>query len=58
MLTKILAIVIITLFVVALVEGVFLYIKQLEIWNLRTKIFDMSGLEPVFWEDTKWQEDR
>lgn len=55
MLLKTLIIVAIALFVVAVVEGVLLYIKQVEIWNLHTKIFDMSGLEPVFWEDAEWE---
>ena len=56
MVTKIILIVAIALFAIAFVEGVVLYIKQVEIWNLRTKLFDMSGLEPVFWEDAEWRE--
>ena len=55
MLVKTLIIVAIALFAVAFVEGVVLYIKQLKIWKLRTKLFDMSGLEPVFWEDAEWE---
>ena len=55
MLTKILLIVAICLFCVAVVEGVLIYIKQVQIWNLRLKLFDMSGLEPVFWEDAEWE---
>lgn len=55
MVTKVLIILAIALFTVAAVEGVVLYIKQVQIWNLRTKLFDMSGLEPVFWEDAEWE---
>ena len=55
MVTKVLIIVAIALFAVAAVEGVLLYIKQVQIWNLRLKLFDMSGLEPVFWEDAEWE---
>lgn len=55
MLTEILLIVAIALFAVAAVEGVVIYIKQVQIWNLRLKLFDTSGLEPVFWEDAEWE---
>ena len=55
MVTKVLIIVAIALFCIAVVEGVVLYIKQVQIWNLRLKLFDMSGLEPVFWEDAEWE---
>ena len=46
---------IIALFVVALVEGIVIYAQRYEIWRLKDKLFDMSGLEPVLWEDAEWE---
>ena len=55
MIVKTLLIVAIALFVTALVLGVIVAIQRREIWNLRLKLFDMSGLEPVMWEDAEWE---
>ena len=53
---SILLILAITLMAVAFLELVVILIQRREIWNLRLKLFDASGLEPVFWEDAEWQE--
>lgn len=55
MIVKTLIIVAIALFVVALVLGIIVAIQRREIWDLRLKLFDMSGLEPVIWEDAEWE---
>ena len=55
MIVKALLIVAIALFVTALILGVIVAIQRREIWNLRLKLFDMSGLEPVMWEDAEWE---
>ena len=55
MIVKTLIIVAIALFVTALVLGVIVAVQRREIWNLRLKLFDMSGLEPVIWEDAEWE---
>ena len=55
MIVKILLIVAIALFVAALALGVIVAIQRREIWDLRLKLFDMSGLEPVIWEDAEWE---
>lgn len=55
MIVKILLIVAIALFVASLVLGIVVAIQRREIWNLRLKLFDMSGLEPVIWEDAEWE---
>ncbi len=55
MIVKTLLIVAIALFAVALVLGVVVAIQRREIWGLRLKLFDMSGLEPVMWEDAEWE---
>lgn len=46
---------IIALFVTAFVEGIVIYFQRYEIWRLKDKLFDMSGLEPVLWEDAEWE---
>lgn len=46
---------IIVLFLAAFIEGVVIYSQRYEIWKLKDKLFDMSGLEPVFWEDAEWE---
>ena len=53
--TRVLLAVIIALFVVAFIEGVVIYIKQMEVWHLKNRLFEMSGLEPVLWEDDEWE---
>ena len=55
MIVKTLLIVAIALFAVALVLGIVVAIQRREIWDLRLKLFDMSGLEPVMWEDAEWE---
>lgn len=36
---------------IAIVEGVVIYYKQLEIYDLKNKLWNMSGLPPVFCDD-------
>lgn len=55
MVVKTLLIVAIALFSTALILGVIVAIQRREIWDLRLKLFDMSGLEPVMWEDAEWE---
>lgn len=55
MIVKTLLIVAIALFAVALVLGIVVAIQRREIWDLRLKLFDTSGLEPVMWEDAEWE---
>lgn len=52
--TKILLACVIALFVAAFIEGIVIYIKQREIWHLKNRLWEYSGLEPVFWEEDKW----
>lgn len=45
----------IAFFIIAFVEGIVIYVQRYEIWRLKDKLFDLSGLEPVLWEDAEWE---
>lgn len=44
------AVVIFVLMIVAILEGYVIYKQDLEINKLKSRLWDMSGLEPVFYE--------
>lgn len=44
------AVVIFILMIVAILEGYVIYKQDLEVNKLKSRLWDMSGLEPVFYE--------
>lgn len=44
------AVVIFILVIVAILEGYVIYRQDLEVNRLKSRLWDMSGLEPIFYE--------
>lgn len=44
------------LMLVASLEAYIMYKQDLEINKLKSRLWDMSGLEPIFWEDNEWDD--